>query len=340
MKCRVCGAEAPKAFRTKIMKKHDVDYFHCENCGLMQPEEPHWLDEAYARPMNLSDTGIIMRNSNYSRLVGALIFCLLDKDAKFLDFAGGYGIFTRMMRDIGFDYYWHDIYTKNLVAAGFEFDDKKDKAELLTAFETFEHFVQPVMEVEKMLAVSDTMIFSTTLLPEPTPKPEDWWYYGLEHGQHTALYRRETLQYIADQFGLQFYTNGGDLHMFTKKLIIPKVVSREFFDTHLANIPGINKHYKLESMYKLKLQKSALKETAKNFYRKYRFGEYYHLQSKISAEESAELHHTLAAAGVLQPYYIDVLTRGEYIFQKFVAPAMQSRTFDDMLQMGKLMHVS
>ncbi len=42
----------------------------------------------------------------------------------FLDYAGGYGVFTRLMRDIGFDFYWHDPYTQNLFANGFEKDIK------------------------------------------------------------------------------------------------------------------------------------------------------------------------------------------------------------------------
>ena len=110
----------------------------------------------------------------------------------FLDYAGGYGVFTRLMRDIGFDFYWHDPYTQNLFANGFEDDLKSNsKFELLTAFEVFEHLVNPKEELEKMLRFSDTIVFSTELMPQEIPDPEEWWYYGFNHGQHISFYTRK-----------------------------------------------------------------------------------------------------------------------------------------------------
>jgi hypothetical protein len=41
-------------------------------------------------------------------------------------------------------------------------------------------------------------MFSTLLVPEPAPKLEDWWYYGLEHGQHIAFYTRKSLAVLAN----------------------------------------------------------------------------------------------------------------------------------------------
>ena len=58
------------------------------------------------------------------------------------NYAGGYGIFTRMMRDIGFDFYWLDKYADNLLTNGFEYNKKiHKKIEAITSFESFEHFV-------------------------------------------------------------------------------------------------------------------------------------------------------------------------------------------------------
>jgi hypothetical protein len=43
------------------------------------------------------------------------------------------------------------------------------------------------------------LIVSTDLVPRPTPLPDEWWYYGSDHGQHVSFYTLPTLQYIAEK---------------------------------------------------------------------------------------------------------------------------------------------
>ena len=61
----------------------------------------------------------------------------------------------------------------------------------------FEHLTNPTEEMKKLSAITSCLIFSTKLVPEPAPKLEDWWYYGLEHGQHIAFYTRKSLELLA-----------------------------------------------------------------------------------------------------------------------------------------------
>jgi hypothetical protein len=121
------------------------------------------------------------------------------------------------MRDIGFDYYWDDKFTTNLFSRGFEYE-KNETYEVLTTFESFEHFVNPMEEIENLLSISKTIIFSTDLLPHPTPEPQDWWYYGLDHGQHISFYSSQTFEYIANKYNLNYY-NLGSLKILTNKKI-------------------------------------------------------------------------------------------------------------------------
>ena len=68
-----------------------------------------------------------------------------DPKAKFLDYGGGYGMLVRLMRNYGFDFYYFDKYCQNLFANGFDLKDSAcSRFELLTAFELFEHFSEPV----------------------------------------------------------------------------------------------------------------------------------------------------------------------------------------------------
>jgi len=221
MTCKICKSETKSLFEATLLEKHTAVYSQCTQCGFVQPENPHWLEEAYQVPINLTDTGILARNLNFSQIVSTLIYFLFDRNGKFLDYAGGYGIFTRLMRDIGFDYHWIDPHTSNLVARGFEWNDTMGSPVLLTSFESFEHFVDPMAEVAKMVAISKTIIFSTELLPSPVPAPTQWWYYGLEHGQHVSFYTPKSLERLASNFGLRYLTDGNSLHMFTDKPVSP-----------------------------------------------------------------------------------------------------------------------
>jgi hypothetical protein len=216
VQCKICSTDSEKLFRTKIINKYEIQYYQCPNCSFIQTEKEYWLKEAYKRSMNLSDTGVLTRNILLGLKTSLLIHFLLNRKGEFIDYAGGWGVFTRLMRDIGFDFYWYDPYTKNELARGFEADLSK-RYEALTIFEGFEHFQYPYKDLEKMFKLSDTIIFSTTLVPKPTPEPKDWWYYGLEHGQHIALYSKETFEFIAKKYDCNYYTDGKYLHILTKR---------------------------------------------------------------------------------------------------------------------------
>ncbi|MFT3794532.1 hypothetical protein [Flavobacterium sp.] len=133
MECKICGSETTKIFNTQVLYKYAVDYYQCPNCDFGQTEKPYWLDEAYVSSMNLSDTGVMLRCERMSKITTSLICLFFNSKGKFLDYAGGYGVFTRTMRDIGFDFYWDDPYTKNVIARGF--DGKLDERyEMVTTF--------------------------------------------------------------------------------------------------------------------------------------------------------------------------------------------------------------
>ena len=157
-----------------------------------------------------------MRNlSNYS-LVMATLALMGKRKSLIVDYAGGYGFLVRLLRDGGFNALWTDPYTDNLVAKGFEYSNENNVT-LVTAFETFEHFVKPYEEMKKLLDVSPNILLTTSIIPNPAPNPNDWWYYGLEHGQHIGFYRIKTLQYIAKKFNLYLISDGSDRHFFQKK---------------------------------------------------------------------------------------------------------------------------
>ncbi|HHH52030.1 MAG TPA: class I SAM-dependent methyltransferase [Bacteroidetes bacterium] len=217
MKCKICTQHNTAIFTSKILYKYEIEYFYCNHCGFLQTEEPYWLNEAYSDSINNSDVGYMERNKTISQNLITILSLFFNKKSKFLDYAGGYGVLTRMMRDIGFDFYWDDKYTTNLFSKGFEYN-KTLTIEAVTTFESFEHFVEPIEELEKLLSISKNIIFSTELLPVIIPKPEEWSYYGLDHGQHISFYSQKTLDFLANKYNLNYiYLDG--LHIFTVKQI-------------------------------------------------------------------------------------------------------------------------
>ena len=212
MKCKICNSETTEKFSALVLNKHTVRYFLCDRCFFLQTEEPYWLNDAYRNSINTSDTGVVARSIFFSKIVTSLICLKLEKDGKFLDYGGGYGLFTRLMRDVGFDYYWSDPFTQNLFAKGFEFDSRHDELELITCFETFEHFTDPMREITSIMKFSSNIFFSTEMLPIPVPPLSEWYYYAPEHGQHVSFYSSRTFHHIARQLGLNYHTNVSDLH--------------------------------------------------------------------------------------------------------------------------------
>lgn len=215
-RCRLCGEEASPFGSARILASLAVDYYRCQACGFVQTEEPHWLERAYEQPIANIDLGIISRNIALGATTSAVISTLFDSGGRFLDWGGGYGILVRLMRDRGFDFYWRDPFCENLFAHGFEWAEG-GRAELVTAFEVLEHLPRPVEDVAGMAAVSDNLLVSTLVLPDPPPAPGDWWYYALESGQHVSLYSRRSLGVLAGRLGMFAASNrGGSVHLFTR----------------------------------------------------------------------------------------------------------------------------
>lgn len=193
-----------------------MDYFDCATCDYVQTEQPTWLKHAYSSAINTVDTGILWRNQLNVRRVIMTLLALGKLKGLVLDHAGGYGILVRMLRDAGVDARWRDKYCENLLARGFEADD--GGADLVTAFEVFEHLEHPLVELRRLLETSPAVLISTELAPTDGVVP-NWWYLGSEHGQHIGFFRHATLHYMAEQLACQLATDGRSLHLFSTRPI-------------------------------------------------------------------------------------------------------------------------
>lgn len=216
MICRLCCSLISNSFSKSILLGREIEYFDCPSCGYVQTEKPTWLAEAYSSSINPSDTGIMARNLSNVFLVLATLNLLKDRSGRVVDYAGGHGFLVRLLRDRGIEALWADPYSENLVARGFEYSGI-GQATLLTAFEAFEHFLNPTEEIERMISISSNILFTTNIIPASAPHPSEWWYYGLDHGQHIGFYRKRTFEYIAKRYKFYFLTDSISTHLFSKQ---------------------------------------------------------------------------------------------------------------------------
>ena len=190
--CRLCGHPSEYPFSSSETKWGFIHLYRCPNCHYVQTQRPTWLSDAYAEPINASDTGIMMRNATNVDLVISTLSTIGILKGKVVDFAGGYGILVRMLRDKGIDAYWSDQFTPNLLSRGFEYSG--DTVNLLSAFEVFEHLGIHCRS-RNMLSSLLTFCFQLNWFPILFLLGQ-WWYYGLEHGQHIGFFNMRSLRYF------------------------------------------------------------------------------------------------------------------------------------------------
>lgn len=246
--CKICENEVEEYAQAIILKKHNIQYYKCRYCGFIQTESPFWLDEAYSSPISDLDIGPVNRAFVTSFTVKTLILSLFNKHSKYFDYGSGYGVFVRRMRDLGFNFFHYDKYCENLFSKGFEANfSSDDKYELITAFEVFEHLNDPYKEIKYLTQFSDNIFFSTYLVPENNPQPNDWWYFALDHGQHISLYTSKSLEVMAARLGLHYCNDGLFQHLFSKKKI-PQWKFRFLLNPKVSILYG----YLLGKIFKIK----------------------------------------------------------------------------------------
>lgn len=236
MICKVCNSSTNKLFEKVILNKYSAFYYKCPSCDFMQTDEPIWISEAYSNIITSTDIGLLNRNLYLVKEIKKIIDLCFPNANLMLDYAGGYGVFVRLMRDEGYNFYRYDPYCENIFAKTFDFTDlNQTYFDLVTAFEVLEHFVDPITEIEKILTYSDNVIFSTVLIPNDSSELVNWWYLATETGQHVAFYSGKTMSYIADKYSRNYYCVNGNLHIFSKTKLNQTQLD-DFFKVKKASI--------------------------------------------------------------------------------------------------------
>jgi 2-polyprenyl-3-methyl-5-hydroxy-6-metoxy-1,4-benzoquinol methylase len=194
--CRLCGGPTTKSFDMIILKKYSSYFSGCSECGFGQLSNPAWLEDLHQKKLPAIDEGGLKRNILLAFTTAGLMKYLHPKE-NILDYGAGYGIYVRLLRDMGIKCFWSDRYCENIFAQDYE-AGSNTKFSCITAFELLEHIKDSKTFFNHLVMTynPDSILLTTQLIPDPvTP---GWWYFLSDNGQHISFYSLKSLKYIAD----------------------------------------------------------------------------------------------------------------------------------------------
>lgn len=207
--CRLCGGATRFALNAMIMGKHNIAYYLCDDCRSLQTEAPYWLEEAYA-PRGIGfDGGMATRTIQIVIDTLALLYQLkMDGKKLYIDFGGGTGLFTRLMRDHGFNFFHYDKYEQPYFSNPYNLNDLASfRPHVITAYEVLEHLPNPAEVLDDFFRrTPELILFGTDIFHVPVDP--SWPYLALPSGQHVFFYSETGLNKIAGRYGYVFRNLG------------------------------------------------------------------------------------------------------------------------------------
>jgi SAM-dependent methyltransferase len=201
--CKICGS---KCLDHLYNKRSNSNYYFCKVCEFAFQDENEVVSLEEEKRIydlhnnNFKSTGYVEMFENFiDKAVNP--FTNLEKSA--LDYGCGPGtVLAEILRSQGWNVKTYDpIYDNGS-------DYNKVKYNLITSTEVFEHFLNPVIELEKiskLLNKGGVLAIMTLLRPKTPAEFKDWWY--TRDTTHISFYSQKTLYLLGKMFGLEMIYN-------------------------------------------------------------------------------------------------------------------------------------
>ena len=192
--------------------QHQARYYECGACHALQIPDVPWLAAAYrhegAGHACDRDTGRLRRCFSASWYLFVLKSVgVVPSSARLLDWGGGHGLLSRMLRDVGIDAWSYDPHVPvPLFSADQALSDDEaveGSFDVVTAFEVLEHLVDPVGtagSIRRILAPGATVVVSTGVY-RSGQHDESWHYLAVEGGQHITFWSEAALGHLGSLLG-------------------------------------------------------------------------------------------------------------------------------------------
>ena len=164
--CRLCSAPLEPFADGTVLGSRRVSYVRCTSCRSVFLPDPTWLDEAYSSAISALDVGLLERCIQLANVTTALIAAERLSGGIFLDFAGGYGTLTRLMRDRSLDFRHDDPLCENVFAQGFNASLDRDFTvpKGIPLFSAISCWVKPSKYIHSITSLHAGESFSTSCL--------------------------------------------------------------------------------------------------------------------------------------------------------------------------------
>jgi SAM-dependent methyltransferase len=145
------------------------------------------------------------------------MFPNLPSDIRHLDYGGGNGLLSKLLRESNWDSVSYDPFVDGEVDPG-----RFGRFDFITAYEVFEHVpdLQILLTSLCALLTHNSLLLFSTLISDgniETKKRLDWWYASPRNG-HISLFSRKSLSILAEGRGFKFGSFSNGLHVFYKTM--------------------------------------------------------------------------------------------------------------------------
>jgi SAM-dependent methyltransferase len=219
LQCSICKTEGDKITeheyseviytcpKCKVSFSEHIEAADYTDYESLYPGMKAWCEDLKYKPNAWRK--IVDRGEPYAAIMQ--FFMNQDEKFKILDYGCGYGYIDYVLRGLGFDVYGVDISDQAIDFARKTYGDYYGKPwgdnllrDIIIAIEVFEHLVNPKEWLQKCLTVAPKIIITT-------PNLDFYKKYWVSESPpiHFMCYRKETLEYIANELGIEVEIDNG-----------------------------------------------------------------------------------------------------------------------------------
>lgn len=210
-KCNICGGGVRELFKVVIFKE-SRSLCKCldSNCCHVQFVNVDWLARAYEKAIVSLDTGAVKRCYLFSAIIStfSVVYNAFNTRPllRYVDYGGGAGLLTRLLRDRGLNAYSFDAFCENVYSSGFIADNSP--SDFISLIEVVEHLQYPMIEMSDIIKKFEPKVIFFTTVFAPDLMEENWWYLTPDTGQHINFFTKKSVSKLATNLNYHAYFFG------------------------------------------------------------------------------------------------------------------------------------